>query len=517
MKKLDSEFCMKHFKPSIVGLVALIVIVLAWSMYTSDFGRLQRHHGLSLAAATAAPPAGNILVKDPMRHPYWGNCNKCHITVDVPAQPVSQVFAGPVIGVNDKMTHDYWGNCNLCHRVTGGFQATSPTRAAAAPGGIPPIKANAPAPHADWGKCNNCHQIIGATPAAFGLAAAPGGIPPIKANAPSPHADWGKCNNCHQIIGATPAAFAPAAAAGGIPPISANATPPHGNRGNCTNCHQIINNGTTPVAFGLVTDTTLGLRLQNVDARLRQQTGLLLEGVLVTQVAPGSAAAKAGIEQGDEIIRVNRSKVDTVNEFNASLAQVKKGDTVKFNISRNKKGRNFFIRIPDTLALPAAFAAQVPPAPLQPPLPAPILTGPATPPNHGLVAIAAAGPGQGDPVASEFALNPYFIVFDPDTGEVNSIVNPNYTDRTGNAAQASQMMIDLGVANVVAGNFSNQSFAHLRSLGVHVYPGVHGTVRQAIHLYEAGTLQAAVFNNDPAAGEFIARQRTAPQRRGVVF
>ncbi|MBF0529955.1 MAG: magnetochrome domain-containing protein, partial [Deltaproteobacteria bacterium] len=101
-KKPVDAFCMIHFKPAIIVLAALVVVVVAWSAWHCAYGPTHMP-SLALAAATApsGPPIG---VKDKMLHPYWGNCNKCHVTVDA-AKPVSKVMTGAPISIKQAMTH----------------------------------------------------------------------------------------------------------------------------------------------------------------------------------------------------------------------------------------------------------------------------------------------------------------------------------------------------------------------------------------------------------------------------
>ena len=121
---------MKQFKPAVVSLAFLVVVVLAWTGWHCTREKARALH-FSLAAATA-PPAKAINVKDKMLHPYWGNCNKCHVTIGA-GKPISKVMAGAPISIKQKMSHKYWGNCLLCHQVIDGFQQNnSPARAKAA-------------------------------------------------------------------------------------------------------------------------------------------------------------------------------------------------------------------------------------------------------------------------------------------------------------------------------------------------------------------------------------------------
>ncbi|MBF0396300.1 MAG: PDZ domain-containing protein [Desulfobacterales bacterium] len=119
---VEYEFCMSQFKPAIAGITVLLVFVLAWTIWHCN--KVPRAGCFQLAAVTkpTAAPAPTISVKAKMTHPYWGNCNMCHVTIDA-GQPISKVMAGPPISISQKMIHKYWGNCLLCHAVTDGFQA----------------------------------------------------------------------------------------------------------------------------------------------------------------------------------------------------------------------------------------------------------------------------------------------------------------------------------------------------------------------------------------------------------
>jgi serine protease Do len=64
-------------------------------------------------------------------------------------------------------------------------------------------------------------------------------------------------------------------------------------------------------------------------------------GVVVTEVKPGSNAARAGLREGDLIVAVNRSKINSLEDFNKAVAPLKKGDAVLLQVVR--QNRNFFI------------------------------------------------------------------------------------------------------------------------------------------------------------------------------
>jgi serine protease Do len=64
----------------------------------------------------------------------------------------------------------------------------------------------------------------------------------------------------------------------------------------------------------------LGLTVQTVTADVARQLGIKAgQGVVVTEVAPGSVATMAGISPGSVILEVNRKAVNTPAEFNQAV------------------------------------------------------------------------------------------------------------------------------------------------------------------------------------------------------
>jgi serine protease Do len=57
-------------------------------------------------------------------------------------------------------------------------------------------------------------------------------------------------------------------------------------------------------------------------------------GIVVTDVAEGSAAQEAGIEAGDIVEEVNRTPVQSVAEYLAALGKAKKGAPVLLLLKR---------------------------------------------------------------------------------------------------------------------------------------------------------------------------------------
>jgi serine protease Do len=70
-----------------------------------------------------------------------------------------------------------------------------------------------------------------------------------------------------------------------------------------------------------------GIGLSNLTPEIRDQLQAPreLHGAVIEQVAPGSSADNAGLQQGDIILEVNRHKVQTASEVQQALSSVPKG------------------------------------------------------------------------------------------------------------------------------------------------------------------------------------------------
>ncbi|MFI3254313.1 MAG: trypsin-like peptidase domain-containing protein [Eubacteriales bacterium] len=61
----------------------------------------------------------------------------------------------------------------------------------------------------------------------------------------------------------------------------------------------------------------------------------IITGSVVHNVAPGSAAERAGLQVGDNIIAIGSVSVDTPAALTAALTEYKAGDTTEFTVTRN--------------------------------------------------------------------------------------------------------------------------------------------------------------------------------------
>jgi len=65
--------------------------------------------------------------------------------------------------------------------------------------------------------------------------------------------------------------------------------------------------------------------------------------VLVSDVTPGNSAAESGIRRGDVIAEMNRTPVNSMQDYQRLLSSVKKGASVLFLVKRG--GTTIYIAV----------------------------------------------------------------------------------------------------------------------------------------------------------------------------
>jgi len=92
--------------------------------------------------------------------------------------------------------------------------------------------------------------------------------------------------------------------------------------------------------YGKVTRGWLGVSIQDVDQELSQTMKLpTVRGVLIADVQAGSPAAKAGLQRGDVIAKVQGRDVATTGEFRNAIAAAGAGRKVELELYRDGKLR----------------------------------------------------------------------------------------------------------------------------------------------------------------------------------
>jgi len=92
------------------------------------------------------------------------------------------------------------------------------------------------------------------------------------------------------------------------------------------------------VSTGKVRHARLGVSVQEVNQPLADSFKLPQpEGALVSSVASGSAASKAGLQAGDVILKFNGQPIQHAGDLSSQVGLAKPGDKAKFEVWRNGK------------------------------------------------------------------------------------------------------------------------------------------------------------------------------------
>jgi Do/DeqQ family serine protease len=100
------------------------------------------------------------------------------------------------------------------------------------------------------------------------------------------------------------------------------------------------------IAQGKVSHGQIGVGVQDVTPELKAAMGLSVDaGAIVTQVAPGSSAAQAGIKQGDVIVRVDDKEVASAASLRVMVGFKNIGDTTRVELLRRGERKTVSVRI----------------------------------------------------------------------------------------------------------------------------------------------------------------------------
>lgn len=113
------------------------------------------------------------------------------------------------------------------------------------------------------------------------------------------------------------------------------------------------------VQHGRVEHARMGVTVQDLSATLAESFGLEApNGALVSSVAPGSAAAQAGLRAGDVITSLNGKPVQTASDVSTRVGQASPGDQLALSLWRNKKEQKVDVTLGRAENEGAATAAQ---------------------------------------------------------------------------------------------------------------------------------------------------------------
>ena len=97
---------------------------------------------------------------------------------------------------------------------------------------------------------------------------------------------------------------------------------------------------------GKVTRSYLGVSLQDIDRNLAESYKLSKpEGSLITQVAPNSPAARAGLRAGDVILKYNGTPISRTSELLNYLNRSVPNQSIQLEVLRDDKRRNITVTV----------------------------------------------------------------------------------------------------------------------------------------------------------------------------
>lgn len=104
------------------------------------------------------------------------------------------------------------------------------------------------------------------------------------------------------------------------------------------------------INYGYVTGKPqLGLTCKNIDSSVAQAYNMPV-GAYVMSVSSGSAAEKAGIQQGDVITKINDKEISTIEELNNEKNKFSAGDTVTLTLVRAGQEMNVDVTLDEKKA-----------------------------------------------------------------------------------------------------------------------------------------------------------------------
>ncbi len=104
--------------------------------------------------------------------------------------------------------------------------------------------------------------------------------------------------------------------------------------------------------YGAVKRGQLGVVIQDLTPDLAQAFNISesQRGVVIAQVQPGSAAAKAGLQAGDIAVSIDAKPVENAAELRNEIGSRRIGETIKMTVLRDGRSRSIDVKIGEPIA-----------------------------------------------------------------------------------------------------------------------------------------------------------------------
>ena len=101
--------------------------------------------------------------------------------------------------------------------------------------------------------------------------------------------------------------------------------------------------------------------------------------------------------------------------------------------------------------------------------------------------------GLDERVGEHFGRVPTYTVFDTETDQVEVV--PNTSEHMGGTGYPPELLSRFGVDVMVCGGLGRRAIMMFEEMGIRVFVGAGGTVRDAIQMYQSGSLAEATDEN----------------------
>ncbi len=101
--------------------------------------------------------------------------------------------------------------------------------------------------------------------------------------------------------------------------------------------------------------------------------------------------------------------------------------------------------------------------------------------------------GLDERVGEHFGRVPTYTIVDTETDAVETITNTS--EHMGGTGYPPELMVKANVDVMVCGGLGRRAIMMFEEMGIRVYVGANGTVRNAVQQYQAGALQEATDEN----------------------